>query len=148
MHLTHTDHRPDAAGGHDDDVGVGHDRGQVVQARSAHRDAVVRGDVPGQMFGVGQRPVDHHHVPDALTRQMRGGQPTHRAGTDHDGRAQPRRIGITGDEVLARCSATDTTEAPARSMPVSVWTRLPTRSACWASSCRVRPAAFSASALR
>ena len=39
----------------------------------------------------------------------------------------------------AMSSATDTTDAPAASMPVSECTRLPTDSERWASSCRVRP---------
>ena len=43
-------------------------------------------------------------------------------------------------------SATDTTEAPAESMPVSECTRLPTDSARWDSSCRVRPTVWLASA--
>ncbi len=36
-------------------------------------------------------------------------------------------------------SATDTTDAPAWSMPVSLCTRLPTRSAVWARSCSTEP---------
>ena len=39
----------------------------------------------------------------------------------------------------ARSRATETSEAPARSMPVSVCTRLPTRSARWATGCSARP---------
>ena len=39
----------------------------------------------------------------------------------------------------ARSRATETSEAPARSMPVSVCTRLPTRSARWAIGCSARP---------
>ena len=48
--------------------------------------------------------------------------------------------------VSAMPSATDTTDAPAASIPVSVCTRLPTDSARWASSCRVRPTVWFASA--
>ena len=39
----------------------------------------------------------------------------------------------------ATASASETTEAPAASIPVRVCTRLPTRSACCDSSCSVRP---------
>jgi hypothetical protein len=39
----------------------------------------------------------------------------------------------------ARSSDTVTSEAPARSMPVSECTRLPTRSARWATGCSARP---------
>ena len=48
--------------------------------------------------------------------------------------------------VSAMSSATDTTEAPAASIPVSECTRLPTDSARCASSCRVRPTVWLASA--
>ena len=43
-------------------------------------------------------------------------------------------------------SPTETTEAPARSIPVSECTRLPTRRACWHSSCSSRLTASSSAA--
>ena len=80
---------------------------------------------------------------DARAHQVRGRQRAHRPGADDDGGAagQPARAW------RRPCpSATDTTEAPAASMPVSECTRLPTDSARWASSCRVRPTVWLASA--
>ena len=110
---------------HDDDVGVGHDRGQVVQARSAHRDAVVRGDVPARCSALASVRLT---TTMCLTPRARCAVPSPIAPAPVTTAERSRASGSPA-MVLAQCSATDTTEAPARSMPVSVWTRLPTRSA-------------------
>ena len=46
---------------------------------------------------------------------------------------------LTGVTPAAGSEATDTTDDPAASIPVSACTRLPTDSARWDSSCSVRP---------
>ncbi|SKT75593.1 Uncharacterised protein [Mycobacteroides abscessus subsp. abscessus] len=51
------------------------------------------------------------------------------------------RPGRPSSLLSARFSATDTTEAPAASIPVSECTRLPTRRALCDSSCSTRPTA-------
>ena len=56
---------------------------------------------------------------------------------------RPSRLPIRSS---ARSRATETSEAPARSIPVSVCTRLPTRSARWATGCSARPTAPSSRA--
>ena len=63
-------------------------------------------------------------------------QRAHRAGADDQRGAARRPRGPAGGPQ----GGVTTRTAPARSMPVSVCTRLPTRSACWHSSCSIRPA--------
>ena len=81
--------------------------------------------------------VQHDDLGGPRAAQVGRGERAHRPGADDDGpharpgRGRARRV--------AAASASETTEAPAASMPVRACTRLPTRSACCDSSCSVRP---------
>ena len=65
--------------------------------------------------------VSHQTAPVALLEQF---------AMDGDDRIKALHELVAGNHV---------SEAPARSIPVSVCTRLPTRSARWATGCRARP---------
>ena len=108
-----------------DQVGVGERvgeprRGRRRPRRRPRRPAARR--VSGVRLAIDQ-------AADAGPVRRRGGERAHRPGADdeHAGRpAEPpeRRRG-------AGRSPASTSDAPARSMPVSAWARLPTRRACW-----------------
>ena len=142
VHVGQRHHRAHRAGTADHDVGVGQRGGQIVEREGVGRDAELA-DVLGEPLRARQRPVHDVDAADARPHQVRGRQRAHRA------RRRPRpRCGRPAEPSLASAmsSATDTTEAPAASIPVSECTRLPTDSARWASSCRVRPTVWLASA--
>ena len=113
-------------GAGDDDVGVGDLGLEGAQRRPA------RGVLTGQALGALGRAVDHDDLAGPAAYDGRDGEAGHAAGTDdHDPAAH--------QSSAARSRAAETRVGAARSMPVSAWARLPTRSACWKRVLRVGP---------
>ena len=98
-------------------------------ARSAERLATTTSSATPRRRSVATASAPIEPAPTITSARCRGA-----SGAEHRGRRRPARP--------------TTTDAPARSMPVSACTRLPTRSACCMSSCSTLPTASGSAAAR